>query len=304
MKFSIHILRCPHCFAEQALKRDANKLLCEKCGSIYPIDGNVPILIEKKYSQNLYDNYFKNRGKSWSGLNPKGKYEFRRTLVETKYQTLNRVLNFLRYPYSPTPFRPSFIDLHERYAKNGLVLNLSGGSTSPMIDGWINMDILDYETVDVVGNALNVPFCNNTFKLIVCNSVLEHIEDYKKVIDECYRILKPGGYIYLCIPQICGQHHTMDFRRWTMPGLLHDMKHFSIIEEGIRNGPGVFLPLLLEAMIEASALPKILKEFIRTLALWLAFPLRFTDKVAKDKEILGNYSHTIYALGQKIKEGK
>ncbi|MFH1624817.1 MAG: hypothetical protein ABID54_06645, partial [Pseudomonadota bacterium] len=77
------------------------------------------------------------------------------------------------YPYSPTPFRPSFIDLHEQYAKNGVVLNLSGGSTSPMIDGWINMDILDYETVDVVGDALNIPFCNNIFKLTTVPTLLE-----------------------------------------------------------------------------------------------------------------------------------
>jgi len=61
---------------------------------------------------------------------------------------------------------------------------------------------------------------------------------------------------------------------------------------------------LIEAIIESSRLPKILKEIVRSLALWFSLPLRFTDKVAKDKEILGSYSHTICALGQKIKEGK
>lgn len=301
MRFALGILRCPHCFVEQDLVREGDELRCRKCGSVFPIDRDVPILLEKKRSQALYDNYFKNRGKRWAELSLKSTYEFKRTLVKTKIRTLDDILNFLRYPYTPTPLPPNYRDLQKRFMTNGLALNLSGGHTSPQIDGWVNMDILDYETVDVVGDGLNVPFRSNNFKLIVCNSVLEHIEDYQKVIDECYRVLQPRGYFYLCVPQVCGQHHLLDYRRWTMPGLLRDMKQFSIVEKGTRNGPGVFLPILLEAMIEASALPGILKELARTLGLWLTFPLRFTDMIAKDNELLTNYSHTIYVLGQKVK---
>lgn len=301
MRFALDILRCPNCLVEEDLIKDCEELQCRKCGSVFPIDKDVPILLEKKRSQALYDNYFKNRGKRWGDLSPKNRYEFKRTLVKTKIRILDNILNFLRYPYSPTPLPPNYRNLHERFMTDGLALNLSGGHTSLQIDGWINMDILDYETVDVVGDGVNVPFRSNTFKLIVCNSVLEHIEDYQKVIDECYRVLQSGGYFYLCVPQVCGQHHLLDYRRWTMPGLLRDMRQFSIVEKGIRNGPGVFLPIILEAIIEASALPGILKEAARTLGLWLTYPLRFTDKIAKDKELLANYSHTIYVLGRKLK---
>jgi len=242
MQFSIDILRCPHCFSESNFGRDQDKLICKKCGEVYRVDKNIPIILDKEYSKLLYENYLKNKGKNWSELSPKSKFEFERRSCSTQYEKLNKAIDFIRYPYLRTSFAPSFFDLQRKYVKNQLVLNLSGGSTSPIIDGWINMDILDYETVDVVGDGANIPFCNGTFGLIVCNSVLEHVKDYRKIIEECYRILKPGGYFYLCVPQVCGQHHMMDFKRWTMPGLFLDMKKFKIIEKGIRNVLRSFCP--------------------------------------------------------------
>ena len=43
----------------------------------------------------------------------------------------------------------------------------------------------------------NLPFDDNSFDLVCCCDVLEHVEDVAKVISEINRVLKPGGlFIY------------------------------------------------------------------------------------------------------------
>jgi len=41
---------------------------------------------------------------------------------------------------------------------------------------------------------------SNTFELIICYHILEHVLDDKKAISELYRILKPNGKVYIQTP--------------------------------------------------------------------------------------------------------
>jgi ubiquinone/menaquinone biosynthesis C-methylase UbiE len=45
-----------------------------------------------------------------------------------------------------------------------------------------------------------LPFEDNTFDFILCNHVLEHINDDIKAIKELYRVMKPGGSGVFQIP--------------------------------------------------------------------------------------------------------
>ena len=54
---------------------------------------------------------------------------------------------------------------------------------------------------DVKADICNLPFEDNTYDIIFCNHVLEHIPDDTKAIQELYRVLKKGGMAILQIPQ-------------------------------------------------------------------------------------------------------
>ena len=71
-----------------------------------------------------------------------------------------------------------------------------------------NQKNLDYTTTDlfspladVKADICDLPFKDNSYDVILCNHVLEHIPDDTKAMQELYRVLKPGGMAILQIPQ-------------------------------------------------------------------------------------------------------
>ena len=45
-----------------------------------------------------------------------------------------------------------------------------------------------------------IQFNDNSFDVLICNHVLEHVNDDKKVLTEFYRVLKPGGWGIFQVP--------------------------------------------------------------------------------------------------------
>tara|TARA_R110002049_G_scaffold993_3_gene7141 strand:- start:19315 stop:20079 length:765 start_codon:yes stop_codon:yes gene_type:complete len=80
-----------------------------------------------------------------------------------------------------------------------------------------NMKNLDYITTDlnspladVKADICNLPFENDSFDVILCNHVLEHIPDDTKAMQELYRILKVGGTGIFQIPQDLNREKTFE----------------------------------------------------------------------------------------------
>lgn len=50
-------------------------------------------------------------------------------------------------------------------------------------------------------NGLSLPFANHCFDKVICSEVLEHIPDYRKVIQEIKRVIKPKGTLAVSVPR-------------------------------------------------------------------------------------------------------
>jgi SAM-dependent methyltransferase len=66
---------------------------------------------------------------------------------------------------------------------------------------------LDYTTADLESPLADVkldiqqmPLADNTFDVVICNHVLEHVPDDRKAMREILRVLKPGGYGIMQVP--------------------------------------------------------------------------------------------------------
>ncbi|MCI0440652.1 MAG: class I SAM-dependent methyltransferase [Chloroflexi bacterium] len=46
-----------------------------------------------------------------------------------------------------------------------------------------------------VGNVYELPFADNSFDVVFCHTLLEHLKEPHRALSEMYRVLKPGGVI-------------------------------------------------------------------------------------------------------------
>ncbi len=95
-----------------------------------------------------------------------------------------------------------------------------------------------------------LPFRNEAFDAVTCLDVLEHLDDDRNLIEEIFRVLKPGGYVIITVPafQIQWSRHDVAVhhkRRYTKqmildritgyPWQIHKASYFNMV---------LFLPIL------------------------------------------------------------
>jgi SAM-dependent methyltransferase len=87
----------------------------------------------------------------------------------------------------------------------------------------------DYHNPDVTYfNGEDIPFEDGRFDGIICTEVLEHVENYQKLIDEAYRVMKPGATGIITIPWSARYHYIpWDFFRYTPSSLKTMFAKFS-----------------------------------------------------------------------------
>jgi SAM-dependent methyltransferase len=108
----------------------------------------------------------------------------------------------------------------------GNVLNAGAGDRDirSMVQGKVyNQDIpsgLHNANIDIYSPLHNIPVADGFFDCIICNAVLEHVENPQAVMKEFNRVCKPGGYLLLAVPFMQPEHlDPTDFQRYTLDGL-------------------------------------------------------------------------------------
>jgi len=78
--------------------------------------------------------------------------------------------------------------------------------------------------VDVKADILDLPFEDDSFDVIICNHVLEHIVDDRKAMSELYRVMKSGGWGILQVPMKNSLEKT--YEDFTITEPKERQKHF------------------------------------------------------------------------------
>ncbi|MDX2212389.1 MAG: glycosyltransferase [Oculatellaceae cyanobacterium bins.114] len=68
----------------------------------------------------------------------------------------------------------------------------------PNLD-YITTDLMD-PSVDINFDITQIPYDDNSFDVIFCSHVLEHVPNDRAAMQELFRILKPGGWAFLQVP--------------------------------------------------------------------------------------------------------
>lgn len=77
-----------------------------------------------------------------------------------------------------------------------------------------------YGEIEIGGNLYNLPFRENSFDASLNVEVLEHLKEPKEALREIFRVLKPGGKLFLIAPQAWEEHGVPeDYWRFTSFGL-------------------------------------------------------------------------------------
>jgi len=99
---------------------------------------------------------------------------------------------------------------------------------------YTTLDIDPSTEPDVVGDAHSLPFSDGSFDAVLHSSVFEHLHSPWIAARECWRVLKPGGFMLGIIPFIYPYHarrgHYEDYWRFSQDGLRRLFSDFSQIE--------------------------------------------------------------------------
>jgi len=141
---------------------------------------------------------------------------------------------------------------------------LNVGSGTDYREGWINLDYNSEYHPEVVWDLTNLPlpFPDNEFDEIEMIHVLEHFHDPLNIVNELWRISKPGAKITIKVPHhSCHfskgdltHHHqfsTREFTHFEFDPIYYNTKTRFKVKTSVRclNDRGRFIPKIINAVM-------------------------------------------------------
>ena len=111
--------------------------------------------------------------------------------------------------------------------------------------------------LDVWGSADVLPFANESFDAILCTEVLEHVKAPERVLLECQRTLRPGGWLLVTTPFFNPLHELpWDYYRYTPFALqaMGDTAGLALESLNEKGGLGAFLVMLWAYLITVAGI--------------------------------------------------
>ena len=119
--------------------------------------------------------------------------------------------------------------MQETFAQmDGRVLDIGCGNLLDRVgftpgSEYIGVDIEKSKYTALIADIHKLPFKDGVFDACICNAVLEHVLEPGIALQECNRILRDDGVLWLSVPFLQHIHSNYDFRRFTDQGLRYEI---------------------------------------------------------------------------------
>ena len=190
-------------------------------------------------------------------------------VAEGVYRGCERLDRFVagNHPHA-TIFHPQWLSIRAqcasmaraaRYAR-GLLVDIGCGNTPfedlfrGRVSRYVGMDypstayLVGGSRAEVHATALHLPLADASVETLLLTEVLEHLREPGPVLDELFRVLKPGGALIVSAPMIYNVHGAPhDFFRFTPDGLRYVLERagFQIAERWPQGYAGTMLGLMV-----------------------------------------------------------
>jgi 2-polyprenyl-3-methyl-5-hydroxy-6-metoxy-1,4-benzoquinol methylase len=141
-----------------------------------------------------------------------------------------RIISFLAHfhPLGSDKFKSRAMFLNAPLTKNAKLLEIGCGSGEALLEmsklGW-QVQGLDFDETAVLsarekglsvqcGELRQKSYSNDSFDAIYMNHVIEHVYEPKELLEECFRLLKPSGYLVIVTPNTESLGHRTFNSSW------------------------------------------------------------------------------------------
>ena len=195
-------------------------------------------------------------------------------------------------------------DLETAIKKGKKIINIGAGPYQK--PGTISVDP-GYKKEDewhIKAPGENLPFRDASIDFAICTAVLQYIREPAKVIDEIYRVLRPGGKLYTDIVFLFPSSHSSsrgynDYNRMTLDGLEYLCRKFERIESGVSLGINSAMARILVGYSQIFFKNRILKGIARNFTKIIVSPFKYFDRLLINNKGLVDLAGGVYFYGKK-----
>ena len=250
-------------------------LRCDVCGTVYPVVGGVPVLINDANSVFAVSDYLQGAGYVGPsyGRDGDGAGGLRR-IWRRWARRLGDAPSSLRHPSAADA-----LACVARRVVAPRVLVIGSGGVRLGAEGVLHTDVAFGPAVDAIADAHDLPFPPGSFDLVVAVAVLEHVAEPTRCVAEIARVLKPGGHVYAVTPFLQPVHMgAHDFTRFTPIGHRRLFRAFDEVAAGIAMGAGSVAAWSLGGVLMSVSARPAWRRMARAAGLLCTPPLRLLDR--------------------------